>query len=67
MKFVVFFCLLAVAFALPNRDAVAIRDDRNIEADGSHSYAYEIDNGIRVSEEGRPVTNGAISKTGEIR
>ena len=53
----IFFCLVAVALAAPDRDAVVLRDDRNIEADGTYNFAFDTDNGISRSEQGSPIVN----------
>ncbi|XP_061401383.1 cuticular protein 47Eg-like [Musca vetustissima] len=64
--FIVFACLLAVAFA--NEDANVIRSDAEVNVD-SFKYAYEFDNSIKAQQEGKLagedtwIVNGQYSYT----
>ncbi|KAK7077588.1 hypothetical protein SK128_025069 [Halocaridina rubra] len=64
MKFVIAFCLLAVAFAAPQQDVAILRDERVDNGDGNFNYAIAADNGIEMEVQGTPGAEGAVVMTG---
>ncbi|KAF2362993.1 Insect cuticle protein [Trinorchestia longiramus] len=58
--------MAAVVQALPqqggNGQATIVRDDRNVNSDGSYQFVYETSNGIFRQEQG--VENGGMEQSG---
>ncbi|KAK7077587.1 hypothetical protein SK128_025068 [Halocaridina rubra] len=68
MKFVIAFCLAAVALAAPQgRDEIPVailRDDRTDDGAGNFNYAFAADNGLEMEVSGSPNSVGAVVMRG---
>ncbi|XP_066941987.1 cuticle protein AMP4-like [Macrobrachium rosenbergii] len=72
MKFVVLACLAAVALAAPQdsgdlRSVPIVRSDHTDGGDGSFAYSFETGNGIAVSAEGTPGSEGQSNIAGTYK
>ncbi|XP_042222869.1 cuticle protein AMP1B-like [Homarus americanus] len=67
MKLTIFVCLVALAAAVPDKDATILLDERSDQGDGNFRYEFETSNGIYTQKTGTPGSEGQSNHQGAFR